>query len=72
MALSTNPPDAFVIVSGDEDLTNAVRAAKDSHANVYLGYAHNPEHDLYSAKKLRREVDHQINIADGFLEEVTQ
>ena len=71
MASNRNAPDAFVLVSGDEDLKHAVRAAKDNHANVYLGFAYDQSHDLYSAQQLRQEVDHQVNVVDGFLSDVT-
>lgn len=71
MASNRNAPEAFIVVSGDEDLKHAVRAAKDNHANVYLGFAYDPSHSLYSAQQLRQEVDDQINIVDGFLSDVT-
>jgi uncharacterized LabA/DUF88 family protein len=71
MASDRNSPDAFILVSGDEDLKHAVRAAKDNHANVYLGFAYDPSHGLYSSQQLRQEVDHQINVVDGFLSDVT-
>lgn len=71
MASNANAPDTFILVSGDEDLKHAVRAAKDNHANVYLGFAYDPSHSLYSAQQLRQEVDHQINVVDGFLADVT-
>lgn len=72
MACDRNAPDAFILVSGDEDLKHAVRAAKDNHANVFLAYAYNPSYDLYSAQALRNEADHKLNLADGdFLEGVT-
>jgi uncharacterized LabA/DUF88 family protein len=63
MACDKNAPDAFILISGDEDLKHAVRAAKDNHANVFLGYAYKSSHDLYSAQELRNEVDHKMNIA---------
>lgn len=71
MASDRNAPDAFILVSGDEDMKHAVRAAKDNHANVYLGFAYDPSHSLYSAQQLRQEVDHQVNVVDGFLSDVT-
>ena len=71
MASNRNAPDAFVLVSRDEDLKHAVRAAKDNHANVCLGFAYDQSHDLYSAQQLRQEVDHQVNVVDGFLSGVT-
>lgn len=72
MASDKNSPGAFVLVSGDEDLTHAVRAAKDNHANIYLGYAYESSYNLYSSEQLRQEVDHQVNVVDGFLSDVTQ
>jgi len=72
MAADTNSPPAYILVSGDEDLKHAVRAAKDKHANVYLGYAYDPSHDLYSAEALRQEVDDMMNVADGLVGRSTQ
>lgn len=71
MASNANAPGAFILVSGDEDLKHAVRAAKDNHANVFLGYAYDPSHQLYSSQQLRQEVDHQHNVVDRFLDDVT-
>jgi len=71
MASNTNAPDAFILVSGDEDLKHAVRAAKDNHANVFLGFAYDPSHSLYSAQQLRQEVDNQVNVVNKFLSDVT-
>lgn len=71
MAADPNAPEAFILISGDEDLKHAVRAAKDNHANVYLGYAYDPSANLYSAQALRDEVDAKFNIVDGFLQDVT-
>ncbi|RZV08763.1 uncharacterized LabA/DUF88 family protein [Natrinema hispanicum] len=71
MASDQNSPGAFVLVSGDEDLQHAVRAAKDNHANVFLGYAYDPSASLYSAQQLRQEVDQHVNVVDGFLQDVT-
>ncbi len=71
MAYSRNPTDAFILISGDEDLKHAVRAAKDNLSNVYLGYAYDSSAQLFSSQQLRQEVDHQVNVVDGFLEDVT-
>ena len=72
MASDKNAPDAFIIISGDEDLKHAMRAAKDNHASVFLAHAYNRRHELYSAQSLRQEADQTFNIADGFLSDVTQ
>lgn len=72
MACDRNAPEAFILITGDEDLTHAARAAKDNHANVYLGYAYEASADLYSAQELRNEVDDKQNIANDFLNDVTQ
>lgn len=72
MACDRNAPDAFILLSGDEDLKHAVRAAKDNHANVFLAFAYEPSADLYSAEALRDEADDKFNVADGFLQDVTQ
>lgn len=72
MASDRNPPEGFIIISGDEDLQHAVRAAKDDHANVFLAYAYNPSYRLFSAEALRQEADQTLNIADDFLSDVTQ
>lgn len=69
MACDTNAPEAFILISGDEDLKHAARAAKDNHANVYLAYAFDRSAEIYSAQALRNEADHKFNIlGDGFLE----
>jgi uncharacterized LabA/DUF88 family protein len=70
MAANKNAPEAFILVSGDEDLKHAVRAAKNNHAVVNLGFAYNPSADLYSAQALRNEVDDKTNVVD-FLGDVT-
>lgn len=71
MAADPNSPSAYILVSGDEDLKHAVRAAKDNHANVFLGYAYDRSYDLYSAEALRQEVDHQMNVVDGLVSSAT-
>lgn len=69
MACDTNAPEAFILLSGDEDLKHAVRAAKDNHANVYLSYGFDQSAEIYSAQALRSEVDHKFNLLSGdFLE----
>lgn len=72
MACDRNAPGAFIVVSGDEDLKHAVRASKDNHANVFLGYAYDPSGDLYSSQVLRDEADGKVNVVDGFLTGTTQ
>lgn len=72
MAFDQHSPGAFILFSGDEDMKHAVRAAKDTHSQVYLAYAYNRQHNLYSAQNLRQEVDHQVNVADGFLSDALQ
>lgn len=72
MAYEQHSPDVFILISGDEDLHHAVDAAKETLSNVYLAYAYNPSYDLYSSQKLRQVVDAKVNIADGFLSNVTE
>lgn len=71
MAYDPQSPESFIIVSGDEDLHHGVGVAKDTHSNVYLGYAYDPSYDLYSSQVLRQEADDKLNIVDGFLEDIT-
>lgn len=62
--------DAFILVSGDEDLTHAVETAKEQLANVYLAFAARSAAGLYVSDKLSTEVDTAINLADdGYLSE---
>lgn len=70
MAFDPHSPQSFIVVSGDEDLKHGLRVAKDTHSNIYLGYAYNPEYDLYSSQVIRQEADDKINIVDGFLHDV--
>lgn len=62
--------DAFILVSGDEDLTHAVERAKDQLANVYLAFAANSAAGLYVSDKLSTEADTAINIvgSEDYLE----
>jgi uncharacterized LabA/DUF88 family protein len=71
MAFDAHSPESFVVVSGDEDLKHGMRVAKDTHSNVYLGYAYDPSYDLYSSKILRQESDDMCNVVDGFLSDIT-
>jgi uncharacterized LabA/DUF88 family protein len=71
MAFNQHSPGYFILVAGDEDLIHGVRVAKDTHSNVYLGYAYDQSHQLFSAQLLRQECDDKVNIVDGFLESVT-
>ena len=71
MALDRHSPESFVLVAGDEDLVHGVRVAKETHSNVSLGHAYDPDHSLYSQQTLRQECDDTVNIVDGFLDSVT-
>jgi len=71
MAFDQHSPESFILVAGDEDMIHGVRVAKDTHSNVYLGYAYDESHQLFSADLLRQECDDKVNIVDGFLESVT-
>lgn len=64
MSADRNSPAAYILVSGDEDMKHAVRAAKNNHANVFLGYGSETRYELYSSRALRREVDAQINVVE--------
>lgn len=57
--------DAFILVSGDEDLTHAVERAKDQLANVYLAFAAESAAELFVSDKLSTEADTAINLCDS-------
>jgi len=71
MAFEQHSPETFILVSGDEDLIHGMRVAKSTHSNVYLGYAYDPSHELYSAQMLRQESDDKLNVVNGFLSDIT-
>jgi len=52
MAFDQHSPECFILVAGDEDMIHGVRVAKDTHSNVYLGYAYDQSHQLFSAQLL--------------------
>lgn len=57
--------EAFILVSGDEDLTHAVERAKDQLCNVYLAFAAESAAGLYVSDKLSTEADTAINLLDS-------
>jgi uncharacterized LabA/DUF88 family protein len=67
-----NPADAFILISGDEDLKHAVRAAKERLVNVYLAFSADSSHDLYVSSELSKEVDSAINMDPDFLLQAKQ
>lgn len=64
--------DAFILLSGDEDLKHAVSAAKERLANVYLAFAANSDHGLYVSSQLSQEVDGAFRMQPEFLGECVQ
>lgn len=63
-----NVADAFILVSGDEDFTHAVKLAKDQLCNVYVAFSSNQEYDIYVSRKLTDEADEWYNMDLDFLE----
>jgi uncharacterized LabA/DUF88 family protein len=62
-----NQGQAFIIVSGDEDLKHAVEIAKEKLCNVYLAFTADSRDGLYVSRKLANEVDHGVNMTPDFL-----
>ena len=61
--------DAFILVSGDEDMTLAVDRAKEELCNVYVAFAtagYHPYH-LYASDKLTTEADGVIRMDPDWL-----
>lgn len=63
-----NQGQAFILVSGDEDLKHAVEIAKEKLCNVYLAFTADGRESLYVSRKLANEVDDGVNMTPDFLE----
>lgn len=63
-----NQGQAFILVSGDEDLKHAVEIAKEKLCNVYLAFTADGKGGLYVSRKLAKEVDDGVNMTPEFLE----
>lgn len=61
--------DAFILLSGDQDLTHAVEAAKDAYANVYLAFAHNPKYRIHVSDRLSTEADSVVRLTPDTLQQ---
>jgi uncharacterized LabA/DUF88 family protein len=57
--------EAFILFTGDEDLTHAVEAAKSTLHNVYVAYAADSDEELYVSQKLTQEADSGLNIVEN-------
>ena len=61
--------DVFILISGDEDLARAAELAKEKLANVIVYYANDPEHGIYSSRKLNDTADDRVHMNLNFLED---
>jgi len=64
-----NQGQAFILVTGDEDLTHAVEIAKEKLCNVYMGFCADNSADLYVSSKLTQEVDDAVHMDLDFLQD---
>lgn len=62
-----NQGQAFILVSGDEDLKHAVEIAKEKLCNIYLAFTADGRDNLYVSKQLANEVDDGVNMTPDFL-----
>jgi len=60
--------DIFVLVCGDEDLTDAVKMAKEYLCQVYVFYSYDKSANIYGSIKLNEAADNRINMDLDFLE----
>ena len=60
--------DIFVLISGDEDLADAVKMAKESLSQVYVFYSYDPDYEIYGSIKLNEAADDRVNMDLDFLE----
>lgn len=63
-----NVADAFILVTGDEDFTDAVRIAKEQLCNVYVAFSSNKDYGIYASRKLTDEADQWFKMDLDFLE----
>lgn len=60
--------DAFVLVSGDEDFTSAVKLAKENLCNVFVAFCSDDNYGIYGSEKLSEEADDRLVMDPDFLE----
>ena len=60
--------DVFVIISGDEDLTDAVNMAKENLAQVVVYFASDNKYKIFGSIKLGNTADHRVKMDLNFLE----
>lgn len=61
--------DIFILVCGDEDLTDAVKMAKEFLCQVHVFYCYDPTANIYGSTKLNEVADDRRNMDLDFLEE---
>ncbi len=61
--------DVFILISGDEDLSEAVTMAQEQLCNVIVYYCHDRDFNIYGSKKLNNTASDRFQMDLDFLEE---
>jgi len=61
--------DVFILICGDEDLSDAVAMAQQGPCNVIVYYCHDSSYNMYGSIKLRDTASNRVQMDLKFLEE---
>jgi uncharacterized LabA/DUF88 family protein len=63
--------DIFILISGDEDLSDAVEMAQEGPCNVIIYYCYDSDFKMYCSQKLRDTASDRVQMDLQFLDDCT-